>query len=222
MDDSTVIPNDGYTDRLGRVVCASADPWLERWRRLLVSPRGASLLELGCGAGRDTLYLTSLGLKVIAGDYSQEALDLCRRAAPLADIRRIDLREPLPFPDGNFPAVLASLCLHFFPWSMTVAMMAEIRRCLSPGGILLLRVNSSRDIHRCEPAPPEIEPGLFLMKGQLKRFFDRDALLRLLGAGWQIHECEELQVDRYGAAKYLWEVVLEKPCEIDALTCRQY
>jgi SAM-dependent methyltransferase len=210
MDDSTAIPDDSYTDRLGRVVSDSADPWLERWSSLLVSSCSGSLLELGCGAGRDTRYLASLGLKGIAGDYSQEALDLCRRAAPLADIRMIDLRGPLPFPDGAFPAVLASLCLHFFPWSMTVAMMAEIRRCLSPGGILLLRVNSSRDMHRCDTAPPEIEPGLFLMKGQLKRFFDRDALVRLLGTGWQVHGFEELKVDRYGAAKYLWEVVLEK------------
>jgi len=210
MDDSTAIPDDSYRDRLGRVVSDSADPWLKRWSSLLVSARGGSLLELGCGAGRDTLYLTGLGLKVTAGDYSQEARDLCRRAAPLADIRLIDLRGPLPFSDGSFPVVLASLCLHFFPWSMTVSIMAEIRRCLSPGGLLLLRVNSFRDIHHGNEVLREIEPGLYQMNGQLKRFFDHDALERLLGTGWHILGFEELKVERYGASKFLWEAVLEK------------
>jgi len=207
---ATPIPGDSYTDRLGRVVSNRSDPWLERWSHLLVSSRGGPLLELGCGAGRDTRYLTALGLTVTAGDYSQEALDLCRRAAPLAEVRRIDLRGPLPFPDGTFPVVVASLCLHFFPCALTVGIMAEIRRCLSPGGVLLLRVNSSRDIHRADEVLHEVEPGLYLMKGQLKRFFDRDALARLLGAGWLVHGFEELKVDRYGATKFLWEAVLEK------------
>jgi SAM-dependent methyltransferase len=210
MTDTSLSLDRSYTDRLGRTVCDSSDPWLERWKATLISCQSGPLLELGCGAGRDTRFLTALGREVIAGDYSQEALVLCRRAAPLADVRLIDLREPLPFPDGGFPVVLASLCLHFFAWSMTVAMVAEIRRCLSPGGMLLLRVNSSRDLRLAAGDLCQIEPDLYLMKGELKRFFDRDTLERLLGSAWEIHSLVELKVDRYGAPKYLWEAVLRK------------
>ena len=211
MTDTSILHDVPYTDRLGRSVSDHDDPWLEPWISTLESSRGGTLLELGCGGGRDTRFLTSLGLKVIAGDYSPEALELCRRSAPLAKLRLIDLREPLPFPDGAFPVVVASLCLHFFPWSVTLEIMAEIRRCLGPGGFLLLRVNSTRDLRGGAAGHREVEPGLFLMKGQLKRFFDRDAMERLIAAGWRLHGLKEREVGRYGAPKFLWEAVLSLP-----------
>jgi SAM-dependent methyltransferase len=198
-----------YTDRLGRMVCDSEDLWLERWKGILDTSRGGTLLELGCGGGRDSRYLEGLGLRVVAADYSPEALELCRVSAPLAEVRLIDLREPLPFGDEAFPVVVASLCLHFFEWSITLEIMEEIRRCLRPGGFLLLRVNSTRDLHG-ELDYPQVEPNLYLMKGGLKRFFDRDAMEHLIGTGWQLQSLEELEVDRYGAPKILWEAVLEK------------
>ena len=203
-------PDSCYTDRLGRVVSDDGDRWLERWKDIVESSRGGTLLELGCGGGRDTRYLTGLGLKVVAGDYSPEALDLCRSSAPLAEVRPIDLREPLPFADQAFTVVVASLCLHFFPWSVTLQIMEEIRRCLRAGGFLLLRVNSARDLHQGAVGNREIEPNLFKMRGGMKRFFDRDAVERLTGPGWKIHSLEELTVDRYGASKILWEAVLIK------------
>ena len=150
-----------------------------------------------------------LGVRVIAGDNSAEALTLCRRSAPQAEVRLIDLREPLPFRDGAFPVAVASLCLHFFPWSVTLDIMAEIRRCLGEGGFLLLRVNSTRDLQGAA-GQREVEPNLYLMRGRLKRFFDRDAVRLLVGAGWEIRSLAEREVDRYGAPKFLWEAVLEK------------
>jgi SAM-dependent methyltransferase len=199
-----------YTDRLGRVVSDASDCWLERWQVILEHSGRASLLELGCGGGRDSRYLTGLGLNVIAADYSPQAVELCSRSTPQAEVRLIDLREPLPFSDGAFPVVVASLCLHYFRWSCTMNIMAEIRRCLNPGGFLLLRVNSTRDIHHGAVGHPEIEPNLFLVNGELKRFFDREAMKRLTGTGWKVLNLEELTVDRYNAPKVLWEAVLEK------------
>ena len=98
---------------------------------------------------------------------------------------------------------------YFFPWSSTLEIMQEIRRCLTPGGFLLLRVNSIRDNHQGFQ-DREVEPDLLLTKGGLKRFFDRDAVERLIGPNWKVHGLEELKVDRYGASKFVWEAVLEK------------
>lgn len=198
-----------YADRLGRLVSDTSDRWLERWQNILEGSRNHPVLELGCGGGRDTRFLTELGLNVIAGDYSAEALEICRKRVPLADVRLIDLRDPLPFPDEYFRAVVASLCLHFFDWPRTMAIMAEIRRCLMPRGVLLMRLNSTRDIHR-DAIGQEMEPNFFGVDGQLKRFFDREAVGRMIDPGWKIHCLEELTVDRYGVPKVLWEVVLEK------------
>jgi hypothetical protein len=110
--------------------------------------------------------------------------------------------------------IVASLCLHYFGWSQTTAAMTEISRCLAPGGYLLGRVNSTRDIHHGAIGHEELEPHLYLVKGELKRFFDRNDLERLIGAGWLRHSLEELTVDRYASPKVLWEFVLEKPGEL--------
>jgi SAM-dependent methyltransferase len=199
-----------YADRLRRTVSDDTDPWLERWTALLETSRQGKILELGCGRGRDSHYLTDFGLDVVACDYSQEALEICRRNAPRAERLRIDISGPLPFPDEAFPVVLASLCLHYFSWPRTVAIMAEIRRCLKPGGFLLLRVNSTGDVHHGAVGHPEVEPGLYNVDGELKRFFDRNAVERLVGSDWMVHGLEEMTVDRYASPKVLWEVVLEK------------
>ena len=210
MTNPSTLWDSRYTDRLGRVVSDAGDPWLERWKPVLEKAGTGTVLELGCGGGRDSRYLTGLGLRVIAGDYSPQALELCRTSAPLADVRFIDLRKPLPFADGAFPVVVVSLCLHYFHWPPTMAIMREIRRCLKQRGFLLLRVNSTRDIHHGAVGHQEIEPNLFLVNGELKRFFDRQTVKRLIGTGWQVHGLEELTVDRYEAPKVLWEAVLEK------------
>jgi SAM-dependent methyltransferase len=210
MTNSKKLRDARYTDRLGRLVTDTSDRWLERWREILESSRNGTVLELGCGGGRDTRFLVDLGLDVIAGDYSTEALELCRKRVPEADARLIDLRDPLPFPDENFRAIVASLCLHFFDWPHTMAIMAEVRRCLKPGGFLLMRVNSTRDIHHEAVDHEEIEPNFFLVNGQLKRFFDREAVERMIGTDWKIHCLEEITVDRYGVPKVLWEAVLQK------------
>jgi len=210
LSNASTLWNSRYNSRLDRIVSVDNDPWLERWSTILDAGRSGTVLELGCGGGRDSRYLTDLGLELIAADYSAAALELCRQRAPLADARLIDLRQPLPFDDGQFPIIVASLCLHYFPWTTTVAILAEIRRCLAPGGFLLARVNSSGDIHHGAVGHPEVEPGLYRVDGELKRFFDREALDKLIGSEWHVHNREELTVYRYDSPKRLWEIVLQK------------
>jgi SAM-dependent methyltransferase len=199
-----------YVSRRGHVLSIDSDQWLERWRSILDTVREGKVLELGCGSGRDSRYLSGLGLSLIASDYSQPALEVCRRHAPFADIRLIDIREPLPFEDNLFPVVVASLCLHFFPWAKTIAILNEIRRCLKAGGFLLARLNSTTDMHHDTVGQQEIEPGLYRVDGKLKRFFDREAVERLAGKEWKVYSLEESTVCRYESPKVLWEVVLEK------------
>jgi hypothetical protein len=91
-----------------------------------------------------------------------------------------------------------------------MTIMSEIQRCLQPGGFLLARVNSIGDIHHGANGHPEVEPGLYIVDGELKRFFDREAVERLIGKGWKTHFLGELTVDRYNSPKVLWEAVLEK------------
>lgn len=185
------------------------DPWLERWLETLGGGEG-SVLDLGCGAGHDARFLTERGFSVVAADFSEEALRLARRAAPEAEIKRLDMTLGLPFPDEGFRAVVASLCLHYFPWGETVGIVGEIRRCLESGGHLLARFNSANDEFHANAEKREIESGFYLVGKTPKRLFDRESIEALFG-GWEIIVAEERTTRRFGGSKTLWEVSAKKP-----------
>lgn len=108
--------------------------------RLVGDVRGRHVLDAGCGSGPLTAALRDRGAVVTGFDGSPAMIDLARRR--LGDgvpLHVADLARPLPFPDGAFDDVVASLVLHYLEdW---VAPLTEVRRVLRPGGRLILSVN---------------------------------------------------------------------------------
>lgn len=105
---------------------------------------GETLLDVGCGTGGVTLPAKRrVGNKGSAAgiDPSPEMIAVARRKAQRAGLE-IDLRvgviESLPFPDGTFDVVTASLMMHHLPRHLQVKGLAEIRRVLKPGGRILI------------------------------------------------------------------------------------
>lgn len=190
--------------------------WLERWRDRLAPAR--RVLDLGCGAGYDSVWLSANRLSanqpdpapcaLTAADFSFPALRLARAVAPCAGFLQLDLRQGLPFAPSSFDVVIANLCLHYFPWPLTVDILAQVRACLRPGGTLLARFNSTRDTNFGAEGSPPVEPNAFWVDGMYKRYFDRPSLTALF-ADWRILSLEELTVRRFGPAKVLWEVGAE-------------
>lgn len=195
---------------------AAQDRWMQRWLPQLRSgARAGPVLELGCDRGGDTAWLLDQGFEVVATDIALDALRACASNAPRAQRLQHDLRTPLPFADERFGAVIASLCLHYFDWATTTRAVVEVRRCLRPGGLLLCRVNSVRDVLHGANAGEEVEPGLRRVHGTYsvdKRFFERSDLERLYApAAWDWLSCEEHTIHRYDEPKVAWELVLRKP-----------
>ena len=71
-------------------------------------------------------------------DSSTGMLELARRLGAGADLYVADLGSPLPFADGAFDDVVASLVLHCLEGR--AAPLAELRRVLTPGGRLIVAV----------------------------------------------------------------------------------
>lgn len=194
-----------------------ADPWLERWLPLVLErAAGKPVLELGCGRGRDSAVLSAAGLVVMGIDQSDEELAVARLRVPNGTFYQGDIRDGFPDFTG-FGAILASLVLHYFSWEETEALVHRLFVCLRPGGVLLVRVNSTQDHEYGAPFPdkdgghPEIAENYFLVDGKPKRFFDRDAVLRLFGGEWRFLHMEERAIQRYQHPKTIWEAVLERP-----------
>ena len=90
--------------------------------------------------------------------------------------------------------------------------MSEVLRVLKCGGVLICRLNSSNDINYGATGYPEIEPGLYHVKGQFKKFFTRKEIEALFGMGWQLKGLSEQSIDRYEKKKVAWEFAATKCC----------
>lgn len=101
---------------------------------------GRRILDAGCGAGPLFAALRDRGAIVTGFDKSAGMLELARRRLGAdADLLVAELGSPLPFPDGTFDDVTASLVLHYLQdWGPA---LAELRRVLKPGGRLIVSVD---------------------------------------------------------------------------------
>ena len=113
---------------------------LRAYRSLGIS-LAAPVLDLGCGDGGVALTLTALGLiaqPVCGLDICAADLARARRSGGHQHVVRADARR-LPFADGCFATVLANGVLCCLPQGLDLA-LAEVRRVLSTGGLLLASV----------------------------------------------------------------------------------
>lgn len=110
---------------------------------------GMRALDMGCGQGRHTGHLLSLGLDVVALDHDPDALATAREhvaettylfgeeATGTATVMRGDAYA-LPFGDAAFDLVVASEVLEHL--HDDEAAMAELLRVCRPGGQLVVTV----------------------------------------------------------------------------------
>jgi len=96
--------------------------------------RGLAVLDLGCGTGRHSLWLTEAGATVTAVDFSEGMLAAARKKPGTGTVRWLahDLRTPLPFADGTFNMVVSGLVLEHL--QELDGFFNEARRALKPAG----------------------------------------------------------------------------------------
>ena len=93
--------------------------------------------DLGCGPGRVTGYLHSLGLAPFGVDLSPAMVDAARRAHPNLRFDEGSM-SALDLGDGALGGILAWYSIIHTPPEYLPAVFAEFHRVLAPGGYLLL------------------------------------------------------------------------------------
>lgn len=185
---------------------AKNDGWLDRWRKLLPHHQ-STILNLGCGDGIDSQILSDWGYQTLSVDWSPEALKLTRQRISHTHLARVDFRNGLPFLPNTLSTIIASLSLHYFDTTVTQNIINDIHRCLTPQGHLIARFNSTQDINYGAQGHPQIEPDVYLVDGQQKRFFTQQSTEALFDTHWQIHNLEERSINHYAHPKIVWEVI---------------
>src|SRR5262245_1480293 len=158
----------------------------------VVAPPGP-VADLGCGPGAHVLALARRGYDVTGVDGSPRMVQVARTRAAREEAGATfdvhDVRAQLRFADASLGGVLAILVVQHLPYP--AAFIAEIWRCLRPGGHLLITapardgtpLTSQNPYWRLRAACYHRVPGVV-------RFYDPNSLPRLVeDQGLTVVEC---------------------------------
>ncbi|MGD7022375.1 class I SAM-dependent methyltransferase [Rossellomorea vietnamensis] len=140
------------------------------------------VLELGCGPGRNAIYLAEKGFLVDAVDSSQEALQWAEERALTKDVDVNFINENifcLNYEAGTYDFVYDSGCFHHIPPHRRTSYLELIDRALKPGGYFALTTFveggelggseiSDWDVYRLK----SLKGGLGYSEEKLKEIFD--------------------------------------------------
>lgn len=174
IDDPVYLLGDQYRNgdnlsarvELHRRFSTNREAWF-RWifDRLSVPPV-ADILEVGCGTG--ALWLENharipAGWRVVLSDFSPGMLREARgrlSGAGFAPWWCVADAQALPFPDATFDAVVANHMLYHVPDRARA--LAEIRRVLRPGGLLLAATAGRENLRELNELAARFAPGTAL------------------------------------------------------------
>ena len=99
---------------------------------------GKKILDFGCGAGRDSVFLAKSGADVYGVDIIQTNLDyakkLCKVNKVKAKFKLIKEKDDIPYPTNFFDGIICNGVLHHIKHVEEI--VDEFRRVLKPGGMV--------------------------------------------------------------------------------------
>lgn len=142
---------------------------------------GMSILDAGCGGGRNLVYFLQNQFQVFGVDEKPQAIEhvriMAKNLAPNLPPENFQVAsvEKMPFQDAQFDAVISSAVLHFAAdVKHFEEMLAEMRRVLKPNGIFFARLASSIGI---ENLIKPIGDGRYFLPDNSERFLVDEKML---------------------------------------------
>jgi SAM-dependent methyltransferase len=157
----------------------------ETWRPILDNAGGLEpglALNVGCGSGRDAVYLANRGWRVTAVDFSEEALATAKRRATeegaqvewvQGDVGRLDRLELEP----GYNLIYDFGCIQGLGDRSRQGAAAGVSRLAAPGtSLLIFALKAGRHI-------------------VLRRGMDQADVLALLGGMWDLEQAQPMASD---------------------------
>lgn len=138
---------------------------------------GMSCLAVADGEGRNGVWLAQQGLHVLSVEASAVALEKAKKLAQQRDVK-IDFEQAdlahWQWDENRFD-VVAAIFIQFAPPALREQMFAGIKRCLKPGGLLLLQGYTPRQLEYKTGGPSQAE-NLYTESMLRKEFGDMEIL----------------------------------------------
>ncbi len=103
---------------------------------LLELAAGDRFLDVGCGTGAAVREAAAVVERAVGADLSEKMIERARELSHGSAEFVVADSEYLPFPDGEFTAVLCTASFHHYPNPRRA--LAEMARVLEPGGRLAI------------------------------------------------------------------------------------
>lgn len=140
---------------------------------------GMSCLAVADGEGRNGVWLAGHGLDVLSVDSSSVAQEKAKKLAQQRGVavkfEQVDLSQ-WAWGENRFDMV-AAIFIQFAPPELREQMFAHIKRCLKPGGLLLLQGYTPRQLHYRTGGPSQAEN--LYTEALLRNAFDDMQILHL-------------------------------------------
>jgi tellurite methyltransferase len=187
---------------------ATPDPLVTGLVKLLSGE--CHVLDIGCGMGRHTIYLMTMGYRVTGIDLSPTALHTIKQATQTTQ-QRVSIVQGdfinLPFCSGSFDAAIAVNVIYHATRAQIQSVIVQVGDLVRTGGWFLFNLLSKYhwQYHEYLKAVDdgkaiECEPGTFIAYPEYAEndmylphhFIDRDAL-EILVAPYQVVEISEVR-----------------------------
>jgi cyclopropane fatty-acyl-phospholipid synthase-like methyltransferase len=146
-----------------------------------VIPAGSRVLVPADGEGRNSVYLSEQGHRVVATDIAEAGIAKARKLAEArgvsVELRHVDL-QVWQWPQAAFDAVVA-IFIQFAPPDFRDAIFAGMKQAVRPGGLVLLHGYTPKQLEFRTGGPSAVE-----------QLYTQE-LLRTSFSGWEILRLEE-------------------------------
>ena len=154
----------------------SANTFALRAHQIIKAKNYSTLLDLGCGDGRDSIFFSSKGLKVTAIDFSPIAINRLRIQNPDIHFILEDIRN-MVFKEKSFDIVYSHLSLQYFDHETTDEIIRNIYKILTKNGLLFIKCKSTDD--QLYGQGEKVGEDMF-WKEHLRHFFSKEYMANIL------------------------------------------
>jgi ubiquinone/menaquinone biosynthesis C-methylase UbiE len=163
--------------------------------------KGARVVDIGCGIGRNLVFGTEMGLEMYGNDLSKAAVEVSRKwmsekIDPETANERVtagDIRH-FQWPDQYFQHAISDSVLDSMPFEIAQEGIGEIARLVQPGGLFYCNLISGDETGRYPEFNGEELVNNVHENGTIQSYFNRTKVRRLLEPQFEILSCHLHQI----------------------------